>query len=423
MGDSAPQFASLCTRALSLSASPPARSPDPCACVRTLTLRPSLTKIRAPAPACGAARSCFPFASALPMPRASDRKAATAAAVKRLAEARRARGGGSATLAAAAASALPDHSGEGGGNRSEEEEEAALSARATRVLVSSDEEDGDGVESDDLADAMAELNVGASVAATGAGRGRGRGRGKAAATAAAPPGAPPPPTPPPPPLVLGPGSAYELIMRGDVAAKLYPHQREGVAWLHSLLVAGGTRAATGLSRGRPPTWGGLLADDMGLGKTMQVSAFLAGAIDSGLARRALVVAPKTLLAQWAAELGGVGLGGLVFEYLSPNAAEREAALAAVATPGKGRGILLTTYGMVLHNSAALASAFGKGKEEIGAARSALHPTSFPHSACSLSLSIHTPLYLSLSLITQCPASPPTTTTAPGTPSSAMKATS
>ena len=92
---------------------------------------------------------------------------------------------------------------------------------------------------------------------------------------------------------------------------------------------------------------------------MQVSAFLAGAIDSGLARRALVVAPKTLLAQWAAELTGVGLGGLVYEYLSPNPAERAAALAAVATPGTGRGILLTTYGMVLHNAPALTGAFGK----------------------------------------------------------------
>ena len=163
-------------------------------------------------------------------------------------------------------------------------------------------------------------------------------------------------------MVLGAGSAYEFILRGEVAAKLYPHQREGVAWLHSLLVAGGTRAAAGRARGpSPPCWGGLLADDMGLGKTMQVSAWLAGCIDSGLARRALVVAPKTLLAQWAAELAGVGLGGLVFEYLSPNPAERAAALAAVAAPGTGRGILLTTYGMVLHNAASLAGACGKGE--------------------------------------------------------------
>jgi SNF2 family DNA or RNA helicase len=160
---------------------------------------------------------------------------------------------------------------------------------------------------------------------------------------------------------LGAGSTSELILRGDVAARLYAHQREGVAWLHSLLVAGGQRAAAGgAAAGRPlSTWGGLLADDMGLGKTMQVAAFLAGSIDSGLARRALVVAPKTLLAQWAAELAGVGLGGLVFEYLSPNPAERAAALASVAAPGSGRGILLTTYGMVLHNSTALAGAFGR----------------------------------------------------------------
>lgn len=36
----------------------------------------------------------------------------------------------------------------------------------------------------------------------------------------------------------------------------------------------------------------------GLGKTMQCSAFLAGSLGAGAARRALVVAPKTLLAHW-----------------------------------------------------------------------------------------------------------------------------
>lgn len=44
--------------------------------------------------------------------------------------------------------------------------------------------------------------------------------------------------------------------------------------------------------------GGILGDDMGLGKTMQCSAFLAGLLGSGLAKRAIVVAPKTLLLHW-----------------------------------------------------------------------------------------------------------------------------
>lgn len=38
-------------------------------------------------------------------------------------------------------------------------------------------------------------------------------------------------------------------------------------------------------------------------------------------RRALVVAPKTVLAQWAKELQTVGLGGLVHEFVG-NQSER-----------------------------------------------------------------------------------------------------
>jgi hypothetical protein len=39
-------------------------------------------------------------------------------------------------------------------------------------------------------------------------------------------------------------------------------------------------------------------------------------------RRALVVAPKTLLAHWAAELAACGLGRLVAEYYGGSARER-----------------------------------------------------------------------------------------------------
>lgn len=57
----------------------------------------------------------------------------------------------------------------------------------------------------------------------------------------------------------------------------------------------------------------------GLGKTLQCAAFLAGLLDSRLVRRAIVVAPKTLLAQWQKELGIVGLGGATHEYAgTPN---------------------------------------------------------------------------------------------------------
>ncbi|GFH27570.1 helicase ATP-binding domain-containing protein [Haematococcus lacustris] len=41
----------------------------------------------------------------------------------------------------------------------------------------------------------------------------------------------------------------------------------------------------------------------GLGKTMQCSAFLTGLLGSRLAKRALIIAPKTLLLHWEKELG------------------------------------------------------------------------------------------------------------------------
>ncbi len=104
---------------------------------------------------------------------------------------------------------------------------------------------------------------------------------------------------------------------------------------------------------------------MGLGKTLQCSAFLAGALDSimnimhslcftsdqgscvqscclahspqfrrqptcchigmlggKLIRRAMVVAPKTLLGQWAKELTVCGLDHSIFEYYGPSATQR-----------------------------------------------------------------------------------------------------
>ena len=57
-------------------------------------------------------------------------------------------------------------------------------------------------------------------------------------------------------------------------------------------------------------------------QTMQCAAFLAGMVRSRLIRRAMVLAPKTLLGQWAAELRRCGLGGRVFEYHGSSAADR-----------------------------------------------------------------------------------------------------
>ncbi len=102
---------------------------------------------------------------------------------------------------------------------------------------------------------------------------------------------------------------------------------------------------------------------MGLGKTLQCSAFLAGVLfntlnivqasystatealackaaawcivqsrrqptchagmlGGKLIRRAMVVAPKTLLGQWAKELTVCGLDHSIFEYYGPSATQR-----------------------------------------------------------------------------------------------------
>jgi SNF2 family DNA or RNA helicase len=69
-------------------------------------------------------------------------------------------------------------------------------------------------------------------------------------------------------------------------AELRPYQRAGLGWLQFL-------RATGL--------GGCLADDMGLGKTVQALALLDSIRAEGGKRPSLVVAPKSLLFNWAAE--------------------------------------------------------------------------------------------------------------------------
>lgn len=147
------------------------------------------------------------------------------------------------------------------------------------------------------------------------------------------------------------GPRFELA--GDLASRLYDHQRDGVRWMWNLQLCGR---------------GGILADDMGLGKTLQVAAFASGLLRSGAARRFLVLAPTTLLPHWHKEFIVAGLrdGTNLHKFAGGGSkADRDRALSKVRAHG---GVLLTTYGMVLHNDDSLgAPASEEDAEKVAAA--------------------------------------------------------
>ena len=170
---------------------------------------------------------------------------------------------------------------------------------------------------------------------------------------------PPPPSPPPPQRSPAPspapapssstknkpnnnmrlkGKTYEdkqFSLDHSVAMKLYDHQRDAVRWLWDLQLK---------------NRGGILADDMGLGKTISSAAFIAGSLKSKTIKRALILAPTTLLPHWRKEFIVCGLNEKreIFSYTGTK--EQRAKVLKKVQSREGEGsVLLCTYGMLSHN--------------------------------------------------------------------------
>ena len=116
-----------------------------------------------------------------------------------------------------------------------------------------------------------------------------------------------------------------------VEERLFDHQRVGLQWLLNLY--------------KIPS-GGILADDMGLWKTLQVTAFVSALLNGKLARRVLVLAPKTLIPAWEKEVKICELFHMMYEYCG----DKKSRLSVLNKIVKEGGILVTSYGMVQHNA-------------------------------------------------------------------------
>ena len=115
-------------------------------------------------------------------------------------------------------------------------------------------------------------------------------------------------------------------------ASLRPYQVEGLSWLRFL-------GESGLS--------GILADDMGLGKTVQVLAYLVGEQQAGRADRpTLVVCPKSVLPNWAAEAARFAPSLRQLVHAGPERGKRRAQFAEV-------DLVLTTYPVLARDVDAL----------------------------------------------------------------------
>ena len=130
-----------------------------------------------------------------------------------------------------------------------------------------------------------------------------------------------------------PGGLAQIDPGDGLQGVLRPYQQVGVRWLYLLTKLG---------------LGACLADDMGLGKTIQVLALLLvlKRQDSARPQPSLLVAPASLLANWAAEIErfAPGLKAIVAHPSALPAAELKA-----LDPARLRDIdlVITSYGSLL----------------------------------------------------------------------------
>jgi superfamily II DNA or RNA helicase len=124
---------------------------------------------------------------------------------------------------------------------------------------------------------------------------------------------------------IDPGTALHGTLR--------PYQKAGLQWLHLL-------SGLGL--------GGCLADDMGLGKTIQVLALLLvlRREGRGVPVPSLLVAPASLLANWAAEIARFA-PDLKARILHPSAMPAEEVKRFGVADAAGLDLVITSYGSLL----------------------------------------------------------------------------
>ncbi|GEE03493.1 DNA helicase [Gordonia spumicola] len=110
-------------------------------------------------------------------------------------------------------------------------------------------------------------------------------------------------------------------------AELRPYQRDGLDWLSFLWDNG---------------LGGVLADDMGLGKTVQTLAVMQRAVDADPDARFLVVAPTSVISNWAAEVRRFVPG---LDVVTVTSTQKRAG-APLADRVAGARVVVTSYALL-----------------------------------------------------------------------------